>query len=103
MAEAKKKTSTKATTKKAEKPVQVEEVSSKSNSDKGIKAFIFGIGGAVIAVMLCCICCCGLFFALASSDNFKESYCEAYIEEQGSLRDEPFGWCDDYKPSFFRY
>ena len=106
MAEATNKAKSKTTAseeKKVEKAVQATEVKQAKNSDGGIKAFMFGIGGAVIAVLLCCICCCVAFFAMASTDDFKDGYCESYLEEQGSFRDEPFGLCDDYKPSFYRY
>lgn len=52
--------------------------------------------GVVALFLLCCCACAGLFAWMTTTPEFKNSYCESWLEDNADFDDEPFGWCEEY-------
>lgn len=51
------------------------------------------IVGGILILLLCLGCCCLSLVFMSGTPEFREGYCESYLEEAGTFKSEPFGWC----------
>lgn len=50
---------------------------------------------AVIALVLCsCACCCISFYAMTTSQSFRDGYCQDIENGTSTSDSDPFNWCN---------
>lgn len=72
-------------------------VETKSNKTGTFLAFSGGMVIVVLALFFfCCCICAGLTAWMFTTPEFKNGYCEGWLEDNVDFDDEPLGICEEY-------